>query len=68
MLAPQCLVAVVSVILNNGVSKMAYLWFPEDERAIAISLVSLGNPIGAILGMLIGPQFISETRGSLMPV
>ena len=42
-------------ILANGVSKMAYRWFPDDERAIAISIASLGNPFGSMLGMLVGP-------------
>ena len=47
---------------------MAYRWFPENERAVAISLVTLGNPIGSILGMVIGPLFIQETSSSPFPV
>lgn len=31
-------------------------------------MASVGNPIGGMIGMYMGPQFISETKRSLMPL
>lgn len=64
MLAPQMLVATVCPILTNGISKMAYRWFADDEVAVAISFGALGAPLGCIVGVLLGPQFIDETKAT----
>lgn len=39
---------------------MAYRWFESDEVAKAISFASIAGPIGCILGLMAGPQFIDE--------
>ena len=41
---------------------MAYRWFGDDERAVAISFGALGTPVGCMMGLLLGPQFISEIK------
>jgi sugar phosphate permease len=44
----------------NGLSKLIHLWFADDERAMATSIATLSLPIGCIMGLVIGPFFISE--------
>jgi hypothetical protein len=39
---------------------MAFRWFGDDERAIAITFGALGSPLGCIIGIIVGPLFISE--------
>jgi len=54
-------------VITNGISKTAYRWFGDNQKAVAISFGALGTPIGCMCGMLIGPLFISELKqgGSL---
>ena len=40
---------------------MAYRWFDDDEVATSISFASIAGPIGCILGLIAGPQFIDES-------
>lgn len=40
---------------------MAYRWFGDDERAVAISFGALGTPVGCVVGLMVGPNFITET-------
>jgi len=42
------------------VSKLATIWFADNERALATTIGSLSTPIGCIIGMVIGPIFVSE--------
>jgi len=42
-------------IFINGISKMAYRWFDNDEVAVAISFASIAGPVGCILGLMAGP-------------
>jgi sugar phosphate permease len=44
----------------NGVSKLATVWFGDEQRALATTIGSLATPIGCILGMIMGPFFVSE--------
>lgn len=37
----------------NAVSLIANLWFPDDERATATSLMSLSMPLGTLISLLI---------------
>ena len=41
-------------------SKLATVWFGDEERALATTIGSLATPIGCILGMVLGPFFVSE--------
>lgn len=56
------MIALANPVITNGISKTAYRWFGDNERAVAISFGALGTPIGCMAGMLIGPQFISELK------
>ncbi|RWS09569.1 hypothetical protein B4U79_02835 [Dinothrombium tinctorium] len=42
-------------------TKVAELWFPEYERLLATTIISLGTPIGFIIATLIIPLFVTET-------
>jgi hypothetical protein len=42
------------------VSKLATVWFGDEERALATTIGSLATPIGCILGMIAGPFFVLE--------
>ena len=55
LMAPQSLIALANPIITNGISKTAYRWFGDKERAVAISFGALGTPIGCMAGLLLGP-------------
>jgi sugar phosphate permease len=40
---------------------LATVWFADDERALATTIGSLSTPVGAIMGMITGPMFISDS-------
>ncbi|KAM8909276.1 solute carrier family 49 member A3 isoform 2-T2 [Spinachia spinachia] len=42
-------------------TKMAALWFPEDQRAIANTMASMSNPLGILVASLSSP-LIAETH------
>lgn len=45
----------------NGASKMATVWFADNERAMATAVGSLATPLGAIIGSIMAPFFIFDT-------
>ena len=59
-LIPQALVAVFQPFLYDAISKIATRWFADDQRALATTFGSLADPIGCIIGILIGPFYIAE--------
>ena len=61
LLIPQALIASFQPFFCNGVSKLATVWFGDEERALATTVGSLATPIGCILGMVLGPFFVSES-------
>lgn len=62
LLASQTLIACCQPFLCNGVSKLASAWFGDSERGLATALGSLTTPIGCILGLVMGPLFVSELK------
>lgn len=46
--------------LINGTSKLACIWFGDNERAIAIGIVSFGLAIGTIIGLSMASFFIFD--------
>lgn len=46
--------------LGNGASKVATVWFADDERAMATAIGSLSNPLGCIIGLVLGPLCVPE--------
>ncbi|KAL3316276.1 Major facilitator superfamily domain-containing protein 7 [Cichlidogyrus casuarinus] len=41
-------------------TRLAFLWFPDKQRATANSLSALGNPLGVMLNSLLLPVFIKN--------
>jgi len=39
---------------------MATVWFADNERALATAFGSLSMPLGCIMGMVIGPFYVSD--------
>ena len=60
VLIAQCFIAISQPFFSNGVSKLASVWFADDERALATTIGSLSIPLGCIMGMVLGPVFIPE--------
>lgn len=52
--------AVGQPFLINGVSKLACIWFGDNQRALAIGITGFGLAIGTILGLAIGSFFIQD--------
>ncbi|KAG1681803.1 Solute carrier family 49 member A3 [Nymphon striatum] len=44
-------------------TKVAETWFPDNQRAIATTVVSMANPIGIIVGFAIPPIIVHEANG-----
>ena len=42
-------------------SKVATRWFSDKERAIATTIMSLADPIGCIIGMILGPMYVLDS-------
>ena len=59
-LIPHIFVAICRPFLQNGLSRMATVWFGDSQRAIATSIGCLALPMGDILGFAITPVFVSD--------
>ena len=57
----QTFLACFQPFLGNGASKVATVWFGDDERAMATAVGSLSNPLGCIIGLVLGPYFVPES-------
>lgn len=58
--ACQTLIAIPQPFLANGASKLATVWFADEERALATAVGSLSIPFGCIFGLVMGPLFIPD--------
>lgn len=47
-------------LILNGISKLATIWFSDNQRAVATSIASLANPIGCIIGYGAAPFFVTD--------
>lgn len=56
----QTVMACTQPFLGNGASKVATVWFADDERALATAIGSLSNPLGCIIGLVLGPIYVPE--------
>jgi len=50
-----------NVCFLNSTSKIATVWFGENQRALATALGSLANPLGSIIGFILPSLFLSES-------
>lgn len=49
-------------------AKLAALWFPTDQRAVATTLGALGNPLGILVGSVVPPFMVQAGPGGLMRI
>lgn len=60
MLIGQGICAIFQPFLYNGISMLATRWFPDNQRAFATCIGSLSEAFGGIIGMFLGPLYISD--------
>ena len=41
-------------------TKVAELWFPTNQRALATAMAGMSNPIGIVLGNIISPLIVKD--------
>ena len=46
--------------LMNGISKLACIWFGDNQRAIAIGIVAFAFAVGSIIGLSLASFFIFD--------
>lgn len=61
MFIGQCLPSMAQPMFVNFPAVIASLWFPENERDIAITIGSLFNPLGSAIGQVFPVVFVSVT-------
>ena len=47
--------------MANGASKLATVWFADDERAVATAVGALSTPFGCIIGSVMAPFFVYDS-------
>ena len=61
VLVGQIFMAIGQPFMLTGPAKVAGLWFSENEQALATTLGSLAQPIGAMIGFLIPLPFVKDS-------
>ncbi|ELU09830.1 hypothetical protein CAPTEDRAFT_172928 [Capitella teleta] len=60
LLTGQGITACAQPLIMFATTKLAALWFPVNERALANSIGSMANPIGILLGNIIAPLVVTN--------
>ena len=47
--------------MQNSFTKLASIWFGENERTKAATVMILADAVGCILGYLLGPSFVLDS-------
>ncbi|XP_063150938.1 solute carrier family 49 member A3 [Candoia aspera] len=55
LLVGQCLCAGAQPLIIFAPTKLAALWFPEDQRTTANTIASMSNPLGMLIANLLSP-------------
>ena len=55
-----CMLAAAQPFMLNAWTKCAALWFPQEERATAVGVITLANLIGAGVGMALTPELLKS--------
>ncbi|KAM6469368.1 solute carrier family 49 member A3 [Liasis olivaceus] len=62
LLVGQCLCAGAQPLVIFAPTKLAALWFPEDQRATANMIASMSNPLGMLIANLLSPALAPEEK------
>lgn len=57
---PAAMIAFGQSFFLNGISKLACIWFGDNQRAIAIGIQTFGLALGSCVGFCIGSFFVYE--------
>jgi len=60
IIIPTSIIAILHPFVINSMSKVGCMWFPVSERAVAISILSLTLPIGAVLGISFSSSYVTN--------
>jgi len=55
----QVIGAIAQPLAMFSPAKLASVWFPPNQRAIATTIAAMGNPFGILLGSVLPPYFIN---------
>ncbi|KAA0709651.1 Major facilitator superfamily domain-containing protein 7 [Triplophysa tibetana] len=62
----QTLCALAQTLIIFSPTKLAALWFPDDQRATANMIASMANPLGLLFANIFSPMIIHYTNNLLM--
>lgn len=58
-MAGQIVASAAQGVPMFGITKLAAMWFPDGQRAIASSIASMSNPLGILLAYVIVPLIVT---------
>ncbi len=62
LISTFCIAAIQPLLLNSWTT-MPAKWFPQDQRATAVGMITLANLIGTALGMVVPPMMTESGMG-----
>lgn len=62
----QTLCGLAQTLIIFSPTKLAALWFPDDQRATANMIASMANPLGLLFANIFSPMIIHYTNNLLM--
>ncbi|KAK7479160.1 hypothetical protein BaRGS_00029601, partial [Batillaria attramentaria] len=62
LLCGQLLAACAQPFIMFVPTKLAALWFPDTQRAVANTLASMANPLGIMVANLVAPRLVTSTH------
>uniref|UniRef100_A0A8C4A730 Major facilitator superfamily (MFS) profile domain-containing protein n=1 Tax=Denticeps clupeoides TaxID=299321 RepID=A0A8C4A730_9TELE len=66
VLVGQTVCSLAQPLVIFSPTKLAALWFPEHQRAMANMAASMSNPLGVLLANIVSPVIISSTSSFVM--
>ncbi|XP_025893860.1 solute carrier family 49 member A3 [Nothoprocta perdicaria] len=58
----QCLCALAQPLVIFSPTKLAALWFPDNQRATANMFASMSNPLGILIANVLSPAVVPEGK------
>ncbi|NXA56502.1 S49A3 protein, partial [Nothocercus julius] len=58
----QCLCALAQPLVIFSPTKLAALWFPDNQRATANMFASMSNPLGILIANVLSPALVPEGK------
>ncbi|XP_066940693.1 solute carrier family 49 member A3-like isoform X3 [Macrobrachium rosenbergii] len=61
-LTGQVIAAMAQSFLLFIPTKVSQLWFPDNARAVSTTILSLSNPLGIVVAMVVSPLTVNEKK------